>query len=80
MRVCMQVQFDLAEEYVELLYRQFIVLLGMTTFPLITALGAIGYVLECVLPAALAYSAPAAAMELTRCGCACASLWQVLAG
>lgn len=49
-RVCVQMQFDLAEEYVELLYRQFIVLLGMTTFPLITALGAVGYVIECVFP------------------------------
>lgn len=35
-------QFDLAMEFVELFYRQFVILLGMSVFPLITVFGFIG--------------------------------------
>lgn len=39
-------KFDLAEEYVEVLYRQFIIFLGMPVFPLITLLAVVSYALE----------------------------------
>ena len=47
MRGCRcQMDFDLADEYVEVFYRQFIIILGMTVFPAITALGAVAYIIE----------------------------------
>jgi len=45
-RVRCQMDFDLADEYVEVFYRQFIIILGMTVFPAITALGAVAYIIE----------------------------------
>eukprot|EP01112_Ceratiomyxa_fruticulosa_P019690 TRINITY_DN64_c0_g1_i1.p1 TRINITY_DN64_c0_g1~~TRINITY_DN64_c0_g1_i1.p1 ORF type:complete len:507 (-),score=82.41 TRINITY_DN64_c0_g1_i1:106-1626(-) len=39
-------EFDLADEYLEVLYRQFILYLGMPLFPLITLLGLICNILE----------------------------------
>lgn len=38
--------FDVADEYLEIFYRQFILYLGMTVFPLITFLGLIANILE----------------------------------
>ena len=54
-RVRCQMDFDLADEYVEVFYRQFIIILGMTVFPAITALGAVAYIIE-YAPWALALS------------------------
>uniref|UniRef100_A0A7S1CFR8 Anoctamin transmembrane domain-containing protein n=1 Tax=Bicosoecida sp. CB-2014 TaxID=1486930 RepID=A0A7S1CFR8_9STRA len=39
-------RFDLAEEYVEVLYRQFVVFLGMLVFPLLAMVSAFAFVLE----------------------------------
>jgi hypothetical protein len=41
-----QLDFDVAEELVSVLYRQFIILLGAPVFPLITAFGFIAYLIE----------------------------------
>ena len=41
-----RLDFDVAEELVSVLYRQFIILLGAPVFPLITAVGVAGYVVE----------------------------------
>jgi Calcium-activated chloride channel len=39
-------EFDVSEEYLELFYRQFIIYVGMSVFPMITLLGTIANVLE----------------------------------
>lgn len=39
-------EFDVAEEYLELLYRQFVIYIGMLTFPLITFVGLITNIVE----------------------------------
>lgn len=39
-------KFDLAEEFTELFYRQFVILLGTTVFPLVTVLGLVSLYLE----------------------------------
>jgi hypothetical protein len=44
-----QPEFDIAKEYMELFYKQFIICLGMTVFPLITLLGMLSYILEYML-------------------------------
>lgn len=41
-----QQEFDLTEEYVEVLYRQFIIYLGFTVFPLMAIIGFVGTVAE----------------------------------
>ena len=41
-----QSTFDLAEEYVQVLYRQFVVLLGVSVYPTIVVLAAVAYLLE----------------------------------
>ncbi len=41
--------FDLADEFTELFYRQFIILLGMVVFPLMALLGAVSLALEMAL-------------------------------
>ena len=38
--------FNLAEEYLELLYRQYIIYMGSMTFPMITMVGFLGNILE----------------------------------
>eukprot|EP00163_Fabomonas_tropica_P017762 TRINITY_DN3150_c0_g2_i10.p1 TRINITY_DN3150_c0_g2~~TRINITY_DN3150_c0_g2_i10.p1 ORF type:complete len:209 (-),score=40.93 TRINITY_DN3150_c0_g2_i10:423-1049(-) len=42
-------EFDLSEEYLELLSRQFIIYMGMSTFPLITLIGVLAMILEIYL-------------------------------
>lgn len=44
-----QPEFDIAEEYVELLYRQFLIMLGISVFPLLTLLAAAGFFVEYVV-------------------------------
>jgi hypothetical protein len=41
-----QPTFDVAEEYTELLYRQFLVLLGVAVFPLITVVAVVSLSVE----------------------------------
>lgn len=51
-RICMSMsksELDIAEEYYELIYRQFIIYMGMTAFPYITLLGVCASVLELVV-------------------------------
>eukprot|EP01138_Halocafeteria_seosinensis_P001718 gb/GECG01001761.1/.p1 GENE.gb/GECG01001761.1/~~gb/GECG01001761.1/.p1 ORF type:complete len:518 (+),score=66.24 gb/GECG01001761.1/:1-1554(+) len=39
-------EFDLTEEFTEVLYRQFIIYLGTTVFPLIPVMGVVSYIVE----------------------------------
>ncbi len=43
-----QPEFDIAEEYTEVLSRQFIVLLGVAVFPLITVMAVASFAVEYV--------------------------------
>jgi hypothetical protein len=59
--------FDVAEEYTELLYRQFLVLLGTPVFPLITLFAVVSFGVEYVA-VALASRTALALVRGSGCG------------